>query len=83
MSGAAILGLIGTLFSSALAAVFGYLGIRKKSKLDVEAIFTAEMKTILAEYKDQINELKAEVGKLKDEINLLRAENKNLRSGQK
>ncbi|PNP87465.1 hypothetical protein BMT55_16205 [Listeria newyorkensis] len=54
-----------------LVAVIGamgtYIATRKKSKADVESIYTKEIQNIIDEYNRQLGDLKEEIAKLKKE----------------
>ncbi|MBC2190547.1 insecticidal delta-endotoxin Cry8Ea1 family protein [Listeria booriae] len=50
-----------------VGAVGTYLATKKKSKADVETIYTTEIRNIIDEYNRQLGELKEEITKLKKE----------------
>ncbi|MBC1801134.1 hypothetical protein [Listeria booriae] len=66
-----------------VGAVGTYLATKKKSKADVETIYTTEIRNIIDEYNRQLGELKEEITKLKKENAELTAIVQNLKVQEK
>ncbi|MBC2318797.1 hypothetical protein [Listeria booriae] len=66
-----------------VGAVGTYLATKKKSKADVETIYTTEIRNIIDEYNRQLGELKEEITKLKKENAELTAIVQNLKIQEK